>query len=117
MNPAAWTMSGYGVAVIGSGLWAWFVNGGSKGLWFGLVMGLGAVGAARLLAQGKKGLGLGIASFCILVVGGWFVYEVFVRKGGDASPRLYLMIAASLVAGSLLWRQCSGAPVGESRSP
>jgi hypothetical protein len=86
----------YASALAASGCWRYVAQpDGGKGLWFGLVMGALALGAAWLLATKRQG-GLPLAYAVVALAGGWFVYESFVRKGlASAEPRQLLMIGLS----------------------
>jgi len=86
----------FGVAVILSGLYRYFLEpGGSAGLWFGLVMGGMALLAALLQRTRLSLLGDGLAAIAALFVGGWFCYENFGK--GKHEIRMYLMIFVSAV--------------------
>ncbi len=86
----------FGVAVILSGLYRYFMEpGGTSGLWFGLVMGVLALLASllqitRIWLAGDL-LAMVVASF----VGGWFCYENLAK--GKHELRMYLMIFLSAV--------------------
>lgn len=101
----------YGGVVIASGVWrVLFAEGGATGLWFGLVMGGFAWLSAALYGFGKSVAAKGAALFCLLVVGGWFTYESFFRKGfSNAEFRQLLVIVVSLlVAVVLSWLSFAG---------
>lgn len=89
----------FAVAVIASGLWRFFsAEGGQAGLWFGLLMGgLGLV-AASLFATGKPRAGTILAWICLSLVGGWFCYESFVKKGfANAETRQLIIISITIL--------------------
>lgn len=91
-------MLAYGLAVGASGLYRYISQeGGEKGLWFGLVMGsLGCV-SGLALASGRTRSGYAGSLVTLLLVGGWFGYEVCVLKGlANAEIRQILILAASL---------------------
>ena len=86
----------FGVAVILSGLYRYYTaDGGSNGLWFGLVMGGMALLAALLQRTRLALLGDALAAVAALFVGGWFCYENFGK--GKHELRMYLMIFVSAV--------------------
>jgi hypothetical protein len=94
----------YGLAVIASGLYRVLAEeGGEKGLWFGLVMGTLALGAACLLWVNRPLIGYILAWIVVAFVGGWFIYETSVQNGfGHGDFRMYLIIALSLLEAVVL---------------
>jgi hypothetical protein len=94
----------YGLAVIASGIYRIVSEeGGEKGLWFGLVMGTFALGAACLLWSKRPLIGKILAWAVVAFVGGWFIYETSIQNGfGHGDLRMYLMIGLSLVEAVLL---------------
>ncbi|MEM8886062.1 MAG: hypothetical protein AAGD14_18500 [Planctomycetota bacterium] len=94
----------FSLAVIASGLGRFLLaEGGHKGLWFGLVMGgLGLAGAALMRAGWGKA-GTGVAAFAVLLVGGWFFFESFIRKGwASAEWRQIIVLALAVVVAVVL---------------
>jgi len=86
----------FGVAVILSGLYRYFMEpGGIKGLWFGLVMGGVALAGAFVMRTRLPIIGLLLAAVVALFVGGWFCFENFAQ--GKHELRMYLMIVVSAV--------------------
>ncbi len=84
----------FGVAVILSGLYRYFMEpGGTSGLWFGLVMGAAALVASLLQTTRISLVGDLLAMVVACFVGGWFCYENFAK--GKHELRMYLMIAVS----------------------
>jgi cation transport ATPase len=94
----------YGLAVIASGLYRFLAEeGGEKGLWFGVVMGTLALGAAGLLWARWLLIGRALAWLVAIFVGGWFVFESSIKKGfGHGDLRMYLIIALSLLEAVVL---------------
>jgi len=94
----------YGLAVVANGsLSLLSKEGGKAGLWFGLVMGALALGAALLLWIGFRIAGTAIAWVVVAFVGGWFVYSTFIKRGfvyGEL--RVYSIIALTLLEALLL---------------
>ena len=90
------TTACFGVAVISSGLYRFFMEpGGAAGLWFGLVMGGLALLAALLQRTRLAVAGDSLAALAALFVGGWFCYENFGKSKHEL--RMYLMILASAI--------------------
>ena len=89
----------YGACVIASGLWRFFsAEGGHAGLWFGLVMGGLALFSGWLFWQGRARTAGILIGLCLVFVGGWFIYESFVKKGlYQAEPRQLMIIALTVV--------------------
>jgi hypothetical protein len=89
----------YGLAVIASGLVSTLgQEGGKAGLWFGLVMGGLALAASALLWMNCRITGAAVAWLAVGFVGGWFVYDAFIKRGfAQGDFRMYLMIALSLL--------------------
>ena len=86
----------FGVAVILSGLYRYFMEpGGEKGLWFGLAMGGLALLGALLQRTRLAVVGDLLAAVAALFVGGWFCWENFGK--GKHEVRMYLMILVSIV--------------------
>ena len=84
----------FGVAVILSGLYRYFMEpGGTSGLWFGLVMGALALLASLLQMTRISVVGDLLALVVALFVGGWFCYENFGKAKHEL--RMYLMIVVS----------------------
>ncbi len=96
----------YGAVVVASGVWRVVsAEGGSTGLWFGLVMGGVAWLGGVLYWFDKRGLAKGLAIFCVVLVGGWFGYESFLRKGyADSEIRQLVVIVFSIVILGILVR-------------
>lgn len=94
----------YGVAVIASGLYRFlFEEGGEKALWFGLVMGTLALGAACLMWVTRPLIGKILAWVVVALVGGWFIYETSIENGfGQEDLRMYLIIVLSLLEAAVL---------------
>ncbi len=90
-------MWGFGSVVFASGLWRYFgAEGGSNGLWFGVVMGGLAVASGVLFHVRKKSAANLTAWLAILFVGGWFGYEALIKKGITvAEPRQLMVIAVA----------------------
>jgi len=90
----------FAVAVIASGCIRFFTQeGGSVGLWFGIVM--GGVGLAGVVAFKSGNVLLGhIAGYVsVVTVGGWFVYEALIKKGfAVAEVRQLVIIGFSVLA-------------------
>lgn len=95
----SYVMAIFGVCVIASGWWRFRgAEGGATGLWFGLVMGGLALASARLFYVGRSLLAQIIGWISVTTVGGWFIYESFVRKGlSQAEPRQLIVIGITLV--------------------
>lgn len=102
LKPSATTF--YGLAVIASGLYRFLSEeGGEKGLWFGLVMGTLALGAASLLWAKRPLIGRILAWIIVAFVGGWFIYETSIQNGfGHGDLRMYLIIVLSLLEAVVL---------------
>ena len=85
----------FGIAVISSGLYRYFMEpGGDNGLWFGLITGAAALLAAWLQTKSRwRAPGLWLALIAGLLVGGWFSYENFVKQKFEL--RMYLMIGVA----------------------
>ena len=100
----------YGLAVVASGLLSLLSReGGKAGLWFGLVMGGLALGAAFLLWAGRRLAGTAVAWVAVAFVGGWFVYSTFIRKGfGQGELRVYFIIALTLLEALVLCWPAAG---------
>ena len=90
----------FGLAVLTSGFWRYFsAEGGHAGLWFGVVMGGLALTGSWLFLQGRITLASTATWTSLAFVGGWFVYESFVKKGlADAETRQLLIIALTTIA-------------------
>ena len=102
------TIGLFGVVVIGSGWWRYLgADGGTTGLWFGMVM-----GGLSLLSSGLFAARINIAAHalawtCLVVVGGWFVYEALIENGGsNAEPRQLVVIVVTLVSTGLFIYSC-----------
>ncbi len=96
------TVSGiFGMAVIASGVMRYVERpDGEKGLWFGLVMGGLAIVASLLFHRCRNLVARILTWFCLVVVGGWFVYEALVVKGfAAAEPRMLIMVALTIGTG------------------
>ena len=94
-----------------SGVWrVMSAEGGSTGLGFGLVMGGVAWLSAALYWFRQSVAAKVVALFCLVVVGGWFTYESFFRKGfANAELRQLLVIFVSLVVVFVLsWISLAG---------
>ena len=92
----AWTTACFGVAVILSGVYRYFMEpGGATGLWFGVVMGGVALIGSLLQRTRLAVVGDLLAAVAALFVGGWFCYENFAK--GKHDIRMYLMILVSAV--------------------
>jgi len=89
----------YGAVVMASGIWRVVsAEGGSTGLWFGLVMGSIAWLSGVLYWNDKRQLANAMALCCIAVVGGWFGYESLLKKGyAHAEIRQLVVIVLSVV--------------------
>ena len=97
-------MAVYAIVVIASGIYRIVSSeGGTTGLYFGLVMG-GIAAAGSLLFWLDKPLLANFDSFLsVAFVGGWFCYESFVKKGfANAEPRQLIVIVITLVVLVLL---------------
>ena len=112
MNGQKWscvTMVLFGCVVVLSGIWRIVsADGGSTGLWFGLILGGFAWFGGLLFWKGRKVPAYTISFLCIALVGGWFGYESFVKKGfANSEVRQLLVICSSLVTAVLLgWLGC-----------
>ena len=97
-------MLAYGAAVVASGLFRYLSReGGSKGLWFGLVMGAAAMGSGVALHHGRRALGFLGSAITFAFVGGWFAYEALIKKGfAAAEPRQLAIIALTAVSACAL---------------
>ena len=108
----------YGLAVVLSGLYRYFMeSGGEKGLWFGLVMGGLVLVASWLQSTRRPILGDVLALLAVLFVGGWFSFENFAKAKHEL--RMYLMIFLSIIELAVLvigwlWRQAA-APRASAR--
>lgn len=106
---ATWTTACFGIAVIVSGLYRFFMEpDGATGLWFGLVMGGVALVAAQLQRTRFSTVGIGMGFAVALLVGGWFCFEVFGK--GEHAIRRYLIILAALVDLSFVAAYLLGRP-------
>ena len=94
----------YGLAVIASGLLSVAApESGKAGLWFGFVFGGLALGASTLLWMKWRIVGMGTAWIAVAFVGGWFVYDAFIKSGfGHGDLRKYSVIAISLLIAVVL---------------
>jgi len=94
----------FGTAVITSGLLSLLGReGGTAGLKFGLVMGGLALVAALLLWMNLRLPGTAVAWLAVAFVGGWFIYDAFIKRGfGQGDLRKYVMVALSLAAAIVL---------------
>lgn len=110
-NPLCSITACFAVAIILSGLYRYLMEpGGVKGLWFGAVMGVLALLAARLQRAQQPLAGHLLAFLVAVFVGGWFVFENFVQAKHE--PRMYLMIVLSVIelaALAMAWLQRKGA--------
>lgn len=90
----------FAIAVIASGCIRFFTQeGGSTGLWFGIVMGVVALGGVAAFKSGKTLVGYIIGYVSVVTVGGWFVYEALIKKGfAVAEVRQLIIIGFSLLA-------------------
>lgn len=104
----------FGFAVITSGCMRYFNEpDGEKGLWFGLVMGGGALLSSFLVICGKRRLGLGVAWASVFFVGGWFIYEALIHKGlAIAETRQLVIIGVTLLIAIVLSRPAPVEPAG-----
>ncbi len=98
------TMGLFGLTVLGSGLWRFFsADGGHAGLWFGIVMGGLAFLSASLFFVRRTGPGILFAAISILLVGGWFGYESFIKKGfANSEIRQLIVIGMTVIAATLM---------------
>ena len=98
------TQSCFGFVVVISGVWRIVsAEGGSTGLWFGLTMGCLAWLSALLFWNGKSAPAYAIGVSCIALVGGWFGYESFVKKGfANSEVRQLIVIGCSFMVAMLL---------------
>jgi|GEM_PF-2739694 len=89
------TISGFGIAVILSGLYRYFMEpNGSAGLWFGLAMGAMALIGALLLKMKHRVPGAILTLLATLFVGGYFTFSCISK--GKHEIRVYLMILFSI---------------------
>ncbi len=95
-----WVMALFALVVVTSGFYRVLsADGGQTGLWFGIIMGGLALCSCWLLVTENRRPGYFVAWLCILVVGGWFAYESFVKKGiARAEPRQLIVIGVALFA-------------------
>lgn len=113
----------YGLAVVASGLLSLLAKEpGKAGLLFGLVMGALALGASLLCWLNQRIAGLLAAWLAVGFVGGWSIYDVFVKKGvAQAEFRVYVLIVVSFaVAVVLCWptrRSQNSETEGDSSAP
>ena len=93
----------FGTCVIISGLWRFFsAEGGHAGLWFGLVVGIAAVVGSALFGS-QKFLAANLLSWtCLLLVGGWFCYESFIKKG-FAESEVRQLIVITITVLTIFW--------------
>ncbi len=98
------TMGLFGLTVLGSGLWRFFsADGGHAGLCFGIVMGGLAFLSASLFFVRRTGPGILFAAISILLVGGWFGYESFIKKGfANSEIRQLIVIGMTVIAATLM---------------
>ena len=97
-------MAVFALVVIASGIYRIVSDdGGTTGLTFGLVMG-GIAAAASILFWMERPFLAYLDSFLsISLVGGWFIYESFIKKGlGNAEPRQLIVIAVTAVVTVLM---------------
>jgi len=89
----------YGAVVMASGVWRVVsADGGTTGLWFGLVMGGIAWLSGVLYWMDKRQWANALAFCCIAVVGGWFGYESLLKKGyANSEIRQLVVIVLSVV--------------------
>lgn len=106
LRHCALALASFGAATLASGLYRYLsAPDGEKGLWFGIVMGSVALGAACSLIRGYRILGIGLGGFAIATVGGWFVYEALILKGvARAELRQLVLIVIAVVVGGMLVR-------------
>ncbi len=102
----------YGVSVIASGLWRFLsAEGGHTGLTFGIVMGLIAFASGWLISSNKTVPGFSLAWICVLLAGGWFIYEALVKKGFEnAETRQLVVIVISVAVGLILATRLAAPP-------
>ena len=100
VDKQAWVMWGFGLIVLASGLWRYFgAEGGTNGLWFGVVMGGVAMASGGLFRIGMATAAGVLAWVSIALVGGWFGYEALIKKGITvAEPRQLIVIAVTILA-------------------
>lgn len=88
----------YGILVIASGIWRHIETGESpEALWFGIVMGALALFAAGLMFLRYVKTSYAIAVVPILFVGGWFVRRLFTHQTDGVSPRVIIVVAATVL--------------------
>lgn len=94
----------YGAAVLGSGLLSLLDSEpGKAGLWFGVVMGGLALVASLLMCARLQRLGMGVAWVTVAFVGGWFIYDIFFRRGVvQDDPRKHAVVVLTLIMAMVL---------------
>lgn len=110
-------MALFALVVVASGFYRVLsADGGQTGLWFGITMGGMALCSCWLLVTENQRPGFFVAWLCILVVGGWFAYESFVKKGiANAEPRQLIVIGVALITAlALLLRNNPASPENET---
>ncbi len=97
-------MAIYALVVIGSGIYRIVSqDGGTTGLYFGLVMGGIAAAGSLLFWLNQPPLAYLDSFLAVSLVGGWFCYESFVKKGiAQAEPRQLIVIVITFVVLILL---------------
>ncbi len=93
------TSATFGLCVIASGLWRFLsAEGGHAGLWFGLVMGSASLLSSWLFLKDRVVPARVLIWTSLVIVGGWFSYESFIKKGlANAELRQLIIIGVTLV--------------------
>jgi hypothetical protein len=89
----------YALVVVGSAALRLLLTGsGTTGLWFGLAMGALALGSGAWLARSARRVAYLPGACALVLVGGWFAYECFVRSGWAQAELRQLAILALTIA-------------------
>ena len=87
----------YGVFLISSGVYRYFLSGSKNALWFGMIMGTFALLACFLSLKKNSNLPYYIQLVVIVFVGGFFTKKILGDIEGDSFLRVISLIIFSII--------------------